>query len=71
LAPLGLYGLFILRQTIVSIHDHGLTKSLFAAPLIVLTHIAYGLGFWRGLFTRLKPAQPRSRTEVVIERIAV
>ena len=28
--------------------------SLAAAPLIVLAHLLYGFGFWRGLFTTLK-----------------
>lgn len=39
------------------------------APLIVTTHICYGLGFWRGLFTCLQtgPAGKVS-TEVTLER---
>ena len=39
-------------------------QSLAAMPLIVLTHILYGLGFWRGLFTTLKPRTQRAAVEV-------
>jgi len=39
------------------------------APLIVLTHLLYGLGFWRGLCTRLEPARDRSLNPITIERV--
>jgi len=38
-------------------------------PLIVLTHVCYGLGFWKGLFTQLKPPGVPSNVPVIIERI--
>jgi hypothetical protein len=44
-------------------------RSLAASPLIVLSHILYGLGFWRGLFTRLKPPQERGQVPVVLETV--
>ena len=44
--------------------------SLAAAPLMVLTHVLYGLGFWRGLFTPVGARHPRPPTPVVLERIA-
>jgi len=44
---------------------------LLALPLVVLSHIFYGLGFWRGLFTRLKPAGEKPRVEVTLERITL
>jgi len=37
------------------------------APLIVLTHLGYGLGFWRGLVTRLGPSTYRLPIAVQIE----
>jgi hypothetical protein len=43
--------------------------SLAAIPLIVLTHILYGLGFWRGLFTTLRPPEQRVPVEVVLETV--
>jgi hypothetical protein len=35
--------------------------------LIVLTHILYGWGFWRGLFTSLKTPAERQPTPVALE----
>jgi hypothetical protein len=42
-------------------------RSLTAIPLIVLTHVLYGLGFWRGLFTSLKPVEQRATVPVELE----
>jgi hypothetical protein len=51
----------------------GLGKRLLigaaTAPLIVLTHLLYGFGFWRGLFTRLDPALNKSSSPITIERV--
>lgn len=51
----------------------GLGKRLLlgaaTAPLIVLTHLLYGFGFWRGLFTRLDPALNNSSSPITIERM--
>ncbi|MBM3823398.1 MAG: glycosyltransferase [Verrucomicrobia bacterium] len=38
---------------------------------LMLTHIAYGLGFWKGLFTRLKAPGDREPIPVVLERITI
>jgi glycosyltransferase involved in cell wall biosynthesis len=46
-----------------------ITRALTAAPLIILTHILYGAGFWRGLFTRLKPAPGQPSRAVMLETI--
>jgi len=50
--PLGVYALAVLVQTLALIPTGGML-ALPALPLIVLTHVLYGLGFWKGLFTRL------------------
>jgi hypothetical protein len=71
LLPLGLYGLAVGAQTVVSARRHGLVRSLQAAPLVVLTHIAYGLGFWRGFVGRLRWATTPPPTDVTIDRIAI
>ena len=55
LAPLGGYLLAVLAQTLALVPLGGVVRSLGAAPLMVLAHIMYGLGFWRGLFTKLQP----------------
>lgn len=39
-----------------------------AIPLVVLTHLLYGLGFWRGLFTSLHKGAGET-TPVVLERV--
>jgi GT2 family glycosyltransferase len=39
------------------------------APLIALTHVLYGFGFWRGLFTKLDRAHDKGPTPVIIERV--
>ena len=67
--PLGLYGLAFLAQTVASARRHGAVRGLLAAPLVVLTHLGYGAGFWRGLFTPLNRAGSKVSTEVALERI--
>ena len=59
-APLGLYLLTVLVQTLVSSGRHGIVRSMAALPLVVMTHVLYGLGFWRGLLTRLPKEGHRS-----------
>lgn len=48
----------------------GLWRRIAMIPLIVLTHVLYGAGFWRGLFTKLGPGAPRQPYPVVLETIA-
>jgi cellulose synthase/poly-beta-1,6-N-acetylglucosamine synthase-like glycosyltransferase len=70
LIPLLIYALAVLAQVIFLACDGQILKSLAALPLIVLTHILYGFGFWRGLFTPLeqRPGQ-RPATAVVLETV--
>jgi Glycosyl transferase family 2 len=67
--PLGFYGLALAAQAFVLIPQGGIFRSLCAIPLIVLTHLGYGVGFVRGLFTRLKSSPDRPKTQVVLETI--
>jgi hypothetical protein len=68
LLPPAVYGLAVLAQTVVLARQAGFSRGLAAAPLIILTHLLYGLGFWRGLFRRLHapgqtaPAAPAIQT---------
>jgi hypothetical protein len=64
-----LYIAAVLAQTLASTFTHGLFKSLVALPLVILSHIFYGLGFWRGLFTNLNQDKSRPVTEVSLETI--
>ena len=69
LAALGVYVLAVLVQAAALILRGGVRRSLAAIPFLVLTHILYGLGFWRGLFTRLNRGEQKSPVEVVLENI--
>ncbi len=44
-------------------------RCLAAIPLMSLTHLLYGVGFWRGLFTRLRASGQPAPGEVGLEKI--
>jgi hypothetical protein len=69
--PIAFYALAILLQTAASIPAHGLIRPLAAMPLLVASHLLYGCGFLRGLFTKLHTAKSQSRLpiEVVLEMV--
>lgn len=66
--PLLLYGMAVLLQVLALIPAGGAVRGLCALPLIVLTHLLYGFGFWHGLFTRLPPPGEKSTPPVSLER---
>jgi cellulose synthase/poly-beta-1,6-N-acetylglucosamine synthase-like glycosyltransferase len=70
LLPLLAYGLAVLIQALALALGGRLRQSLAAIPIIVLTHILYGLGFWRGLFTPLRRPGQRPPGQVVLERVS-
>ncbi|MCC6820865.1 MAG: glycosyltransferase [Verrucomicrobia subdivision 3 bacterium] len=65
--PLFFYGMAVLLQVIALIPSGGAVRGLCALPLIVLSHLLYGFGFWHGLFTRLKPPGETSNVPVKLE----
>jgi glycosyltransferase involved in cell wall biosynthesis len=69
LIPLALYGVALLAQAAVLAVDGGIVRSLCAIPLMLLTHLGYGVGFARGLFTRLQSSSDRPKTDVVLETV--
>jgi succinoglycan biosynthesis protein ExoA len=69
LLPLPLYVLVLLLQTVGLASGGRVLSSFAAAPLIVLAHLLYGWGFWRGLFTTLKPPEKREPIPVVLEQV--
>ena len=69
LIPLAFYGAALLGQAAVLATQGGALKSLCAIPLMVLTHIVYGIGFVRGLFTRLKPPAAGPKSQVILETV--
>lgn len=71
LAPFAAYAIAVAWQTLELMVRGGFTAGLCAAPLIVLTHVLYGLGFWRGLFTKLRPPTSGQPVPVQVETIPV
>jgi succinoglycan biosynthesis protein ExoA len=67
--PLAFYLLAIVVQTLASMPARGVARSLAATPLLAAGHLLYGLGFWRGLFTRLRPEGGDSATPVALESV--
>ena len=64
------YGLIVLAQVAVLAAKNDVLRSILTIPLIVLSHLLYGLGFWRGLFTTFKPPQQRTtHARVVLETV--
>lgn len=68
-APLAAYGIVALLQTLASCARKGVLHSLLAMPLLIASHIFYGLGFWRGLTTRLKAPGEKPATQVTLDRM--
>lgn len=72
--PLGLYALAVIVQTARTCTTGleeaalGRVNPLLVAPLIAVSHIFYGLGFWKGLFTRPRP-KPPEQVPVTLETI--
>ena len=69
LVPLAGYGVAVLAQAIALVPRGGLARSLEAIPLIVASHILYGLGFWRCLFTRVNASRTAEQGKVELEYI--
>ena len=69
--PLALYAAAVLPQSLAIVPARKLPWILRVMPLIVLTHIFYGIGFWRGLFTKPKPPPAQVASEVKIESIVI
>jgi succinoglycan biosynthesis protein ExoA len=65
--PLVFYAVAVLAQGLVLAAGGQVWQSVAAIPLIVLTHVLYGLGFWRGLFTTLKEGGQQASPPVVLE----
>jgi len=70
LLPLAFYFFALLVQTLVLATCGCLVRSACALPLMFVTHVFYGLGFWRGLFTSLRKPGERADFLVKLEVIA-
>jgi glycosyltransferase involved in cell wall biosynthesis len=69
--PLALYILTVLAQTICITRRSKVSLAMRALPLIVLTNILYGLGFWRGLFIKIVPPPSASDRDIRFETVSV
>lgn len=67
--PLALYLAAVFVQALLLTRSGWIRQSFAAIPLIILTHILYGFGFWRGLFTTLKPKAPAA-ADVTLEKLS-
>lgn len=68
LVPLWIYLFALLAQGAWLVLTGRVLESACAVPLIVLTHILYGIGFWRGLFTPLEAAEDEAKPPVTVEQ---
>lgn len=71
LLPLVLYLLVVLGQTVCVAAWSNPVLAMLAAPFMVLTNILYGLGFWRGLFIKIKPPPPVAEDDIRFETVPV
>jgi hypothetical protein len=69
LVPLAFYLLAVAGQGTVLAKQGGLSLAAQATPLVVLTHVLYGAGFWRGLFTRLRKGPGAREIAVTLEKV--
>jgi glycosyltransferase involved in cell wall biosynthesis len=69
--PLLLYCLALCWEGVALSCRHGVARALAALPLVCMTHLLYGFGFWRGLFTRLHIPKMGSVPVVLEKRPAV
>jgi hypothetical protein len=69
LLPLAFYAFAVLAQVAVLTMRASLVRSVATLPLIMATHVLYGFGFWRGLFTTLQPGSRRTPVQVFLETI--
>lgn len=69
LCPLAAYAVVVALQVFAL--DRNILFSIpRLAPLIFMSHLFYGAGFWKGLFTRLKKSAKPANIEVALEKIS-
>jgi cellulose synthase/poly-beta-1,6-N-acetylglucosamine synthase-like glycosyltransferase len=70
MVPFLSYWILLIGQTIGSVSRCGIVRSVAAFPLLFATHMLYGIGFWRGLFSRVERTKPAT-TDVTFDRISL
>ena len=71
LLPLALYLLVVSGQTIYVATYSNPALAVLALPLMILTNILYGLGFWRGLFIKIPPPPAAAGKDIRFESVPV
>src|SRR5262249_36308702 len=72
LLPLALYAAVVVGQAVWLFPRGGCLRSLAAVPLIVLSHILYGVGFLFGWRTKFVPPSDRAiKAQVVLETVSL
>ena len=71
LLPLALYLLVVLGQAICVAQRSNPGLAVLALPLMVLTNILYGLGFWRGLVIKIPPPPAAAENDIRFETVPV
>ena len=71
LLPLFLYLLVLFCQTINVAVQSNWGLAVLAVPLIVLTNVLYGLGFWRGLFIKIQQPPLVAESDIRFETVPV
>ena len=69
LPPLYFYGIILLGQGAVMAFNGGITRGICAVPIVLLTHLLYGIGFWHGMTTPLSKSQKTASADVVLEKL--
>ncbi len=66
--PLALYGAAVFAQAVAALPARRLAWTPLIMLLIFASHVFYGLGFWRGCFTTLRPPSKDAPPPVKLER---
>lgn len=67
--PLAVYGGAVLIQALTALPPRRLAWTPLILFLIFASHVLYGLGFWRGCFTSLRPPAAPVSAGVQLERV--
>lgn len=65
---LPVYLAVVLGQTLVALGPRQSFWTIHVVGLIFMSHIFYGFGFWRGLFTQPKPPPAQITTQITIDK---
>jgi glycosyltransferase involved in cell wall biosynthesis len=69
--PLLLYIVAVAAQSASAAARTNFLSGLRVLPFLALTNILYGLGVWRGLFSRIAPLKPGGATDIRLETVPV